>query len=155
MDDCEHPLLYLAGTGKSSQETTISGYCQHALVGICHSVWVWWLFMGRIPKWGSLWMAVPSVSALKFVSVTPSKSILLPLLRGFWASGLISTYQWVHIVCVHLWLGYFILLLLQFSYIWWDLFYILVCGCFRGCSMRYRLGGIFFCPYVKCSASIF
>ena len=25
---------------------------------------------------------------------------------GIWVSGLISTYQWVHIICVHLWLGY-------------------------------------------------
>jgi hypothetical protein len=27
-------------------------------------------------------------------------------LLGFWASGLISTYQWVYIMCVPLWLGY-------------------------------------------------
>jgi hypothetical protein len=43
MDDCEHPLLYLSGTGRTPQETAISGSCQQALVGICHSVWVWWL----------------------------------------------------------------------------------------------------------------
>jgi hypothetical protein len=30
MDDCEHPLLYLPGTGKASQETAISGSLQHA-----------------------------------------------------------------------------------------------------------------------------
>jgi hypothetical protein len=35
MDDCEHPLLYLPGTGRASQETAISGFCQQALVGIC------------------------------------------------------------------------------------------------------------------------
>jgi hypothetical protein len=34
MDDCEHPLLYLSGTGRASQETAISGSCQQALVGI-------------------------------------------------------------------------------------------------------------------------
>jgi hypothetical protein len=28
--------------------------------------------MGWIPKWGSLWIAIASVSALNFVSVTPS-----------------------------------------------------------------------------------
>jgi hypothetical protein len=27
--------------------------------------------MGWIPRWDSLWMVVPSVSALNFVSVTP------------------------------------------------------------------------------------
>jgi hypothetical protein len=48
MDDCEHPLSYLPGTSKGPQETVISGSCPQALVGICHSVWVWWLFMGWI-----------------------------------------------------------------------------------------------------------
>jgi hypothetical protein len=35
MDDCEHPLQYLPGTGRASQETAISVSCQQALVGIC------------------------------------------------------------------------------------------------------------------------
>ena len=35
MDDCEHPLLYLPGTGRASQETAISDSCQQTLVGIC------------------------------------------------------------------------------------------------------------------------
>jgi hypothetical protein len=34
MDDCEHPLLYLPGTGRASQETAILSSCQQALVGI-------------------------------------------------------------------------------------------------------------------------
>jgi hypothetical protein len=72
IDDCEHPLLYLPGIGIASQEIAISGSCQPKLSGICNSVWVWWLYMGWIPRWGSLWMAFPSVSALNFVSVTPS-----------------------------------------------------------------------------------
>ena len=59
-------------TGKASQETAISGSCQQNLVGICNSVWVWWLFMGWIPRWGSLWMVIPSVSAPNFVFVSPS-----------------------------------------------------------------------------------
>jgi hypothetical protein len=54
MDGCEHPLLYLSGTGRTSQKTALSGSCQQALVGILNSVWVWWLFMGWIPRWGSL-----------------------------------------------------------------------------------------------------
>jgi hypothetical protein len=61
----EYPLLYLSGTGRASEETAKSGSCQQALAGICHSVWVWWLFMGWIPRWGSLWMVIPSVSAPK------------------------------------------------------------------------------------------
>jgi hypothetical protein len=81
IDDCEHPLLYLPGIGRASQETAISGSCQQNLVGICNSVWVWWLLMGRIPRWGRFWMVHPSVSAPNFVSVTPYMGILFPLLR--------------------------------------------------------------------------
>jgi hypothetical protein len=83
-DDCEQPLLYLPGTGRASQET--------ALVGICNSVGVWWLFMGWIPRWGSFWMVILSVSALNFVSVTPSMGILFPLLRRFKVSTLWSSF---------------------------------------------------------------
>ena len=38
IDDHEHPLLYLPGTGIASQETTISGSFQQNLAGICNSV---------------------------------------------------------------------------------------------------------------------
>ena len=54
IDDCEHPLLYLPGTGIASYETAITGFLQQNLSGICNSVWVWWLYMGWIPRWGSL-----------------------------------------------------------------------------------------------------
>jgi hypothetical protein len=40
MDGSKHPLLYLSGTGRASQETVILGSCQQALVGIHNSVWV-------------------------------------------------------------------------------------------------------------------
>ena len=52
IDDCEHPLMYLPGTGIASQETAISGSFQHNLTGICNSVCVWWLVMGCTPGWG-------------------------------------------------------------------------------------------------------
>jgi hypothetical protein len=81
IDDCEHSLLYLPGTGIASQKTAISGSCQLNLAGICNSVWVWWLYMGWIPWWGSLWMVLSSVSAPNFVSVIPSMGILFPILR--------------------------------------------------------------------------
>jgi hypothetical protein len=35
---CEHPPLYLSGSGRASQETAISGSCQHALLGIHKSI---------------------------------------------------------------------------------------------------------------------
>jgi hypothetical protein len=37
----EHLPLYLSGSGRASQEPAISGSCQHALLGIHNSVWVW------------------------------------------------------------------------------------------------------------------
>ena len=85
IDDCEHPLLYLPGTGIASHETAISGSFQQNLAGMCNSVCVWWLIMGWIPRWGSLWM----------VSVTPSMGILFPILRRnevstFWSSFFLS-----------------------------------------------------------------
>ena len=79
--DCEHPLLCLPGTGIASQETAISGFFQQNLAGICNSVWVWWLIMGWIPGWVSLWMVYPFVLAPNFVSVTPSMGILFPILK--------------------------------------------------------------------------
>jgi hypothetical protein len=65
----EHLPLYLSVSGWTSQETALSGSCHHTLLGICNSVWVWCLYMGWIPRWGSLWMAFPSVSAPQFVSI--------------------------------------------------------------------------------------
>ena len=35
MDDSEHSLLYMPGTGRLSQETAISGSCQQVLLGVC------------------------------------------------------------------------------------------------------------------------
>jgi hypothetical protein len=88
MFDCEHPPLYLPGSGKASKETGISGSCQQALLGISNSVGVWFLYMGWISRWGSLWM----VSALHVVSVFPPMSNLIPPLRRTEASTLWSTY---------------------------------------------------------------
>ena len=92
IDDCEHPLLYLQGTGIAPEETTISGSCQQNLAGICNSVWVWWLFMGWILRWGSLWMVLPSISTPNFVFVTPSMGILFPILRRSEVSTLWSSF---------------------------------------------------------------
>jgi hypothetical protein len=75
MDNCEHALLYLLGTGRASQETAILGCCWNL-----PSVWVWWLFMGWIFKLGSHCMVIPSGSALNFVFVTPSMGFLHPIL---------------------------------------------------------------------------
>jgi hypothetical protein len=56
----------LSGSVRSSLETTVSCSEQQAVVGIHNSVWVWWLYMGRIPRWGSLCVAFTSVSAPQF-----------------------------------------------------------------------------------------
>jgi hypothetical protein len=81
IDDCEHPLLYLPGTGIASQETAISESCQQNLTDICNSVCVWWSIMGWTPRWSSLWIVHPFVLAQNFVSATPSMGILFPILR--------------------------------------------------------------------------
>ena len=90
MVGCEHPPLYLSGFGKASQETAISCSCQHARHGIHNSVWVWWSYMGWIPRCGSPCMVFPSVSAPQLISVFPPLSILFPLLRRNEASTLWS-----------------------------------------------------------------
>jgi hypothetical protein len=81
IDDCEHPLLHLPGTGIASYETVITGSLQQNLSGICNSVWVWWLIMGWIPRWGRLWIVHPFILAPNFVSVTSFMDILFPILR--------------------------------------------------------------------------
>jgi hypothetical protein len=97
IDDCEHPLLYLPGTGKASQETPISGSFQQNLAGICNSICIWWLVMGWTTRWGSLWVVHPFVSAPNFVSATPSMDILFPiLLRTYWS--MCPYYQLEHIL---------------------------------------------------------
>jgi hypothetical protein len=67
IDDCEHPLLYLPGTGIVSQETAMSGSFQQNLGGICKNVCVWWLIMGWIPGSGSLLMVRPFVETDSFL----------------------------------------------------------------------------------------
>jgi hypothetical protein len=67
----EHPHLYLSGSGRASPGTAIPGSCQQVFLGINNSVWVCWLHMGWITKWGSLWMAFHSVSAQLFVLMYP------------------------------------------------------------------------------------
>jgi len=60
-----------------------------------NSDWVWWLHMGWIPRWGSLWMTFSSVSAPLFIPVFPPMSILFSRLRRteastFWSSFFLS-----------------------------------------------------------------
>jgi hypothetical protein len=92
IDDCEHPLLYLPGIGIASYETAISGSLQQNLAGVCNSVWVWWLIMGWIPRWGSLWIVHPFVFAPYYVSVIPFMGILFLILRRNEVSTLSSSF---------------------------------------------------------------
>jgi hypothetical protein len=109
IDGCEHPLLYLPGTGIVSQEKAISGSCQQNLAGIFNSVCVWWLIMVWIPGWGSLRMVLPSISAPNFVSVSLSMSILFPILRSNEVSTLWSS----------LYLSFMCLQILSWVYCFW------------------------------------
>ena len=85
------------------QEKAISGSCQQAILGIHNSVWVWWLVMGWIPRWVGLWMALPSVSAPHFVSISPPMGILFSILRSIHPSVFLLLE--LHMVC-ELHLGY-------------------------------------------------
>jgi hypothetical protein len=49
IDEHEHPLLYLTGTGIASQETAMSGSSHQNLAGICNSVWVWYFLWDGMP----------------------------------------------------------------------------------------------------------
>jgi hypothetical protein len=84
---CSHPHLYLAGSGRTSQKTAITGSCQQALLGMCNCVWVWCLYMGWISRWGCLWMAFPSKLTPHFVPVFPLDRSLSGLRIWRWVSG--------------------------------------------------------------------
>jgi hypothetical protein len=91
MDDCEHPPLYLPGTGIALHETAISESFEQNLAGICNSIWVWWLIMGW-NSLGSFWMVHSFILAPNFVSVTPSMGVLFPILRRNEVSTLWSSF---------------------------------------------------------------
>ena len=90
--DCEHPLLCLLGPRIASQETAISGTFQQNLTTVYNGVSVRRLIMGSNPGYGSLYMVHPFVSALIFVSVTPSMGVLFPVLRRGKVSTLWSSF---------------------------------------------------------------
>jgi hypothetical protein len=99
----ENLPLYLSGSGRTFQKTALSGFYQQARPRIQNSTRVWWLCMGWIPRWGSLWMAFASVSAPHLVSIFPPVSISFTLLRNteastFWSSfflGFIWPVNWI------------------------------------------------------------
>ena len=65
--DCEHPLLCLLGPGIGSQKRAISGSFQQNLASVCNGVSIWKLIMGWIPRYGSLQMVHPFITAPKLV----------------------------------------------------------------------------------------
>jgi hypothetical protein len=92
MDDCEHPLLYLSGTGRISQETTISGSCQQALFGIHKVVYVFgeYIWDGSPDRTVSAWSFPQSLPH----TLSPSMGILFPLLNRIKVSTLWSSFFW-------------------------------------------------------------
>ena len=69
IDDCEHSLPYLPGTGIASHKTAISGSFQQNLASVGNGVIVWRLIMEWTPGWGSLWIVHPFVLALNFGNI--------------------------------------------------------------------------------------
>jgi hypothetical protein len=88
-----------------SGDSHIRPLCQQALLGICNSLWVWWLYMGWIPGCSNLWMTFPLVLAPHFVSIFPLVSILFPLLRSSEVSTLWSSFYLSFIWSVNCVLG--------------------------------------------------
>ena len=81
-----HFCIYQA-LAKPHRRQLYSGSFQQNLASVCNSVCIWWMIMGRTPRWGSLWMVRSTVSALNFVSVTPSMGILfLRRNLSFWTN---------------------------------------------------------------------
>jgi hypothetical protein len=110
IDDCEHPHLYLPGIGIASYKKTLTGTLQQNLSGICNTVWVCWLIMGWIPRWGSLWIVHHFVLAPNFVSVTPFLGILFPIIRRnevstHWSSLFLIFLCFTNCILVVLFLG--------------------------------------------------
>ena len=66
-----HKCICIGQTVAWPQGIALPGSFQQVLLGICNSVLVWCLKMGWIPRWGSLWMAISSVSDPFFVPAFP------------------------------------------------------------------------------------
>ena len=81
MVGCELPPLYLSGSGRTSQETNyqapVRKHFRASAIASRFGDCIW----DGSPRWGSLWVAFPSVSALHFVSIFPPVSVLFSLLR--------------------------------------------------------------------------
>ena len=93
----KYPSLYLLGTFRVSQQTTISDSF-HLEFGIHNRVCDCYLHMWYIPRWGSICIAFPSVLAPQFVSVSIPMGILFSFIRDP------SIYTWssffeLHVVC--------------------------------------------------------
>ena len=67
----EPVLSWLQALGRLWQSLSGDSYIRFLSASISNSVWVWGLHMGWIPRWGSLLVAFPSISAPLFVPVFP------------------------------------------------------------------------------------
>ena len=67
------------GAGRASQRATLLGSYLQAILGIGNNVRFWCLLIGWIPRWDSLWMSFPSVSAPFFF-----KSCVSFRMKIFW-----------------------------------------------------------------------
>ena len=62
----KHPHLYWSVAGRTSHVTATPGSCQQTPLVISNGVWVWCLQTGWVPRWGSPWATLPSVSVPYF-----------------------------------------------------------------------------------------
>jgi hypothetical protein len=105
MVGCEHLPLYLSGSGRASQKIATLGSCQQTLLGIHNSVCIWWLFMGWIPRWGSLWLAFPSVCSTFCQHISSFEYFVPPSKKDWRIHSLVFLLLELHVVC-EFYLGY-------------------------------------------------
>jgi len=80
---CEHPPLYLSCSGRRKlYQAPVS---MHFLASAILSGFDGCMYMCWIPRWGRLWMAIPSVSAPNFVSISPPMNIFVPPFKKEWS----------------------------------------------------------------------
>jgi hypothetical protein len=102
---CDHLLLFLSRSGRASQETAISNSCQHVLLSIHNSVWVWCPYLECSPRWDSLWLPFPSLSALFFLCIFSHEYFVPPYKKDKSTHTFVFLLLELHVV-YELYLGY-------------------------------------------------
>jgi hypothetical protein len=107
LEDCEHPLLYIKSTVRASPHRRQLYQAPDKRLLLASAYWLGLVVVYRVdPEWGSLWMVIPSVFALNFVTVTLYMGILFPIIRRNKVSTLWSSFFLTFMCFANCYLGY-------------------------------------------------